>query len=143
LIKTFPCSNVRVLGGGIASAKSSRIALNVCPPATETNEAVNVPLKPNENVEGRSVVPPRVPVAMASAAEVGLGSPGSSQNGCTPQDTVPKFPRVAELLRISAALDMVNVEPVTRLVRGTQPASDTVHPVVTSGNVGKVAANGV
>ena len=83
------------LGGGVPSVKSSRTELNACPPATEMNDAVSVLLKPNENDELVSMVPPSVPFAMASTATVGLGSPGNNQTGCVPHDRVPRLPRVA------------------------------------------------
>lgn len=60
----------------MASLKSSRIALKACPPATELKLEVSVALKTKAAEGPLSVLPPKVPVACARAAAVGLGSPG-------------------------------------------------------------------
>jgi hypothetical protein len=96
LTKQQPEIQLREVGGARPSVKSSRNVLDACPPVTDTNEAVNVLLKPNEKVEGLSVVPPSVPLVLASTAWGGLGSPGNSRKICDPHDTSPRLPRVDE-----------------------------------------------
>jgi hypothetical protein len=98
-LRTEPWRRVREVGGAVPSVKSSRSELNACPPITELSAAVSVLLKPNENVDGVSVVPPSVPLVMARIAAVGAGSPGNTQNGCAPHDTVPKLSSVDEPTR--------------------------------------------
>src|SRR5688572_33048185 len=70
-------------------------------------------------MRGLSVLPPKVPVACASTAPVGLGWPGNNQNGCTGRDCVPRLPRGAEPVRFRTLLVMVNSEPVLTLVTET------------------------
>jgi hypothetical protein len=71
LIKTGPKRRLREPGGAMPSAKWSGKELNACPPTTKINDEVRVLLKPNENVESRSVVPSSVPFAWARTASVG------------------------------------------------------------------------
>ena len=131
-IKTVPSNNVLDVGGAVPLIKSSRNELNACPLAVERNDAVSVLLKPNENVEGVSVVPPSVPLAMARTAAVGLGSPGNTLKICGDHDTVPRLPRFAVPSRPRPRKVMVTTVPVVKLVTALQ-LEDTVHPSVTSG----------
>jgi hypothetical protein len=133
LIKTVPSWNVREVGGAMPSVKSSRNELNACPPVTETNDAVNVLLKPNEKVEGVSVVPPSMPLAVARTAAVGLGSPGNSRKICAPHDTSPRLPSVDEKPSPRPRKVMFTAVPVVKLVTVEQ-LDDTVQPSVMSGN---------
>jgi hypothetical protein len=98
----------------------------------ETNDEVNVPLKPNENGDDVKVVPAKVPFALARTAKVGLGSPGNTHTGCVPHDTVPRLPRVAEPDKFRTSTLIVKVVDVTKFVTVLQ-FGDAVHPVVTSG----------
>jgi hypothetical protein len=59
---------------------------------------VSVALKTKADEGALSVLPPKVPVACASTAAVGLGSPGNNQNACTGHDCVPRVPRVRSRL---------------------------------------------
>jgi len=132
LIKTGPERRFREVGGAMPSVKSSRNELNACSPGTEMNDEVRVLLKPNEDVEGLSVVPPSVPFALARTATVGLGSPGNTQTGCAPHDTVPRLPSVDEPERPRARTFIVKLVAVTKFVTVLQ-LGEGVHPVVTSG----------
>jgi len=132
LINTGPERRVREVGGAMPSVKSSRNELSAWPPGTEVKDEVSVLLKPNENVEGLSVVPPSVPLALASTATVGLGLPGNTQTGCAPHDTEPRFPSVDDPDRSRARAVIVKLVDVTEFVTVVQ-LGEAVHPVVTTG----------
>jgi hypothetical protein len=78
------------------------------------------------------MVPPNVPLVVASTAAVGLGSPGNSRKICDPHDRAPTLPRVDEKPRPSPRNVMFTTVPVVKLVTVEQ-LGETVHPSVMSG----------
>ena len=115
------------------SLKSIRTELNACPPGTELNIAVSVPLKANGDGGVVRFVPPSVPLTWVRTATVGLGSPGKTQSGCAPQVRVPRLPRVAVPPMLRVRLDMVKLADVATFVTETQ-LEETAHSLVTRGN---------